>query len=97
MNLFYLIYLLCSCTNLVFGKIFVPEIWATMLSANQIAGFFDQPYLQSKLIKEANFLPVVTNSYKLKIDENFLCRHHQKWVWPVLSQDSKIDCISGMN
>ena len=32
-------------------KIFVPEIWAKMLSVNQIAGFFNQPYLQKKLMK----------------------------------------------
>ena len=43
LNLFYnenLHYLLCSCTNPIFGKIFVPEIWTKMFSANQIAGFF---------------------------------------------------------
>ena len=51
LNLFYnknLCYLLYSFTNPIFGKIFVPEIWAKMLSANQIAGFFNQPYLQNK-------------------------------------------------
>ena len=31
------------------GKIFVPEIWAKMFSANQIAGYFNQPYLQNKI------------------------------------------------
>ena len=36
-----LYYLLCSCTNPIFGKIFVPEIWAKMFSANQTAGFFN--------------------------------------------------------
>ena len=43
--------LLCSCTNLIFGKIVIPEIWAKMFSANQIAGFFNQPYLQNKSMK----------------------------------------------
>ena len=33
------------------GKIFVPEIWAKMFSANQIAGFFYQLYLQKKSMK----------------------------------------------
>ena len=33
-------YLLCSCTNPIFGKIFVPEIWGKMFSASQITGFF---------------------------------------------------------
>ena len=32
-------------------KIFVPEIWAKMFSANQIARFFNQPYLQNQSIK----------------------------------------------
>ena len=48
LNLFYneiLYYLLCSCTNPIFEKIFVSEILAKMLSANQIAGFFNQRYL----------------------------------------------------
>ena len=44
-------YLLCSCTNPIFGTIFVPEIWAKMFSANQIAGYFNQPYLQNKSMK----------------------------------------------
>ena len=46
-----LYYLLCSCTNSIFGKIFVPEIWAKMFSASQIAGFFNQLYLQNKSMK----------------------------------------------
>ena len=33
------------------GKSFVPEIWAKMFPANQIAGFFNQPYLQNKSMK----------------------------------------------
>ena len=52
-NLFYnenLYYLLCSCTNPIFGKIFISEIWVKIFSANQIAGFFNQPYLQKKLM-----------------------------------------------
>ena len=51
LNLFYnekLYYLLCSYTNLIFRKIFVPEIWVKMFSANKIAEFFNQPYLQKK-------------------------------------------------
>ena len=34
----------------MFAKIFVPEIWARMFSANQIAGYFNQPYLQNKSV-----------------------------------------------
>ena len=44
-----LLCLLCSCANPIFGKIFVPEILAKMFSANQIAEFFNQPYLQNKI------------------------------------------------
>ena len=40
---------------------------------------------------------VDTNSHKLKIDKNFSGGHGQKWVWPVRSWDSKINCISKMN
>ena len=46
-----LCYLLCSSTNPIFGKIFVPETWTKMFSANQIAIFFNQPYLQNKSMK----------------------------------------------
>ena len=33
-----------SCTNPIFAKNPVPEIWTKMLSANQIVGFLDQLY-----------------------------------------------------
>ena len=46
-----ILYLLCSCTNPIFGKIPVPEIWAKMFSANYIAGFLNQRYLQNKSMK----------------------------------------------
>ena len=35
--------MLCSCTNPTFGTIFVPEIWAKMISANHIAGSTKSP------------------------------------------------------
>ena len=47
-NLYYLQF---SYTNPIFGKILVPEIRAKMFAANQIAGFFNQPYLQNKSMK----------------------------------------------
>ena len=34
-----ILYLLYSCTNPILGKILLPEIWAKMLSTNQIAVF----------------------------------------------------------
>ena len=54
----------------MFRKILVPEIWAKMFSANQIAGFFHQPYLQNSSMKKPDFLHVDTNSNKLKVDQN---------------------------
>ena len=43
------IYIICCVSSQVpyFWKNFVPEICAKMFSANQIAGFFIQPYLQT--------------------------------------------------
>ena len=55
LNLFYnenlhcFIYIKGFCTDPIFGKIRVPEIWTTMLSANQIAWLFNQP--QKKCMK----------------------------------------------
>ena len=43
--------LLCSSTDPIFEKIFVPEMWAKIISANQISGFFNQPYIQNKSLK----------------------------------------------
>ena len=40
-----------------------------MLSANQIAGFFNEPYLQNKSMKWPDVLHVDTNSHKLKVDQ----------------------------
>ena len=39
------------------------------------------------------FFHVDTDSQKLEADQKFFCRHGQKWVLPVWSQDSKIDCV----
>ena len=59
------------------GKNFVPEIWAKMFSANQITVFFNQPYLQSKLMKQPDFLHVDTNLHKLKVDQKMFVQ-----AWP---------------
>ena len=50
------------------GKNLVREILATMLSANQIAGFLNQQFLRNKSMKHTYFLHVATNSQKLKVD-----------------------------
>ena len=62
--------------SLTFENIFVPEIWAKMFSANQIGGFFNQPYLQNRSMKYPDFLHVDTNSHKLKADQKNL-----GWAW----------------
>ena len=64
------IYICCSCTNSIFGKIFVPEIWAKMFSANQIAEYFNQTYLQHKSVICPDILHVDTNSHKLSLSKH---------------------------
>ena len=59
-------------------KIFVPEIWAKIFSAIQIAGFFNQPYLQNKSMNSFIFLHVDTNLHKLKVDQKDFVGHGQK-------------------
>ena len=44
-----------SWTNPIFGKNLAPEIQAKMLSANQIAGFLNQVFLQNKSMKQPHF------------------------------------------
>ena len=71
-----LYYLQCYCTSPIFGKIFVPEIWAKIFLVNQTAGFFHQPYLQNKSMKYPDFLHVDTISHKLKVYQKF-----SGWTW----------------
>ena len=47
---------LCSCTNPVFEKNLFPEIWAKILSANQIAGFLNQVISPEQINETASFL-----------------------------------------
>ena len=47
-------------------------------------------------MKQPQFLHVDTKSQKLKVDRKFLFGHSKKWVGPIWSWDSKIDCISRM-
>ena len=51
-----------------------------MLSANQIAGFSNQPFLQNKSMKQPHFLHVDTNSEKLKVDRKVF-----SWASPKMS------------
>ena len=60
----------------MFGKMLVHKIWTKMFSANQIAGFFNQPYLQNKSVKYSDFWHVGTSSHKLKVDQK-ICG----WAW----------------
>ena len=57
-NLFYneiFYYLLCSCTNPLFGKDLISEIYAKILSVSQIAEFLNELFLQSKSMKQRHF------------------------------------------
>ena len=68
-----------------------------MLSANQIAGFLNQLFLQNKSMEWLHFLDVDANLQNEELIKIFLVGHGQKWVWPIWSWDSKIDSISRMN
>ena len=56
-----------------------------MFSANQIAGFFNQPHLQNKSMKKPDFLHVDTNSHKLKADQKNL-----GWMWSEMGVTSLV-------
>ena len=59
-----------------------------MFSVNQIAGFFNQLFLQNKLMKQPHFLHVDTNSQKSKVDQkNF------GWAW---SKTGVANQVSGL-
>ena len=63
---------MCSWTNSIFEKVFVPEIWAKLFAANQITGFLNQPISRTSHRKSLIFVYVDTNSHKLKVDQKFL-------------------------
>ena len=54
----------------------VSEIQAKMVSANQIPGLLNQPFLQSKSMKQCNSLHLDTKSQKLKVDQKCF-----GWTW----------------
>ena len=62
------------------GKVFFPELLAKMFSTNQIAGFFNLPYLQNESVKKPDFFHVDGNLHKLKFGQNILGWNSQKWV-----------------
>ena len=85
-----LYYLLCFCTSLLFGKN-IPEIWAKMLSAIQIAGFLNH-FSRSNQWNSLIFWMVMQILKNQKVIETFLVGHGQKWMWPIWSLESKIYC-----
>ena len=85
---FFFCYLMCSCTNPIFGKNIFPEIQAKMLSANQIAGFLNQVFLQNKLMKQPHFCHVDANSQQLKVEWKFFI-----WAW---SKMALTNLVSGL-
>ena len=68
-------YLLCSSTNAIFGKNLVLEIQAKMLSANQIAWFLNELFLQSKSSKPGLWTLKFTVSHEWtdRINRFFAC------------------------
>ena len=56
-----------------------------MFSASQIAGFFNQPYLKNKSMKQPDYFNVDTNSHKLKVGQkNF------GWAWSEMGMASLV-------
>ena len=58
------------------------------LSVSQIVGFFNQPYLQNKSMKQPDFQLVDTNSHKLKVDQNVYC-----WAWSEMGVASLVSAL----
>ena len=48
-------------------------IWAKMFSANQIAGLFNQPYLQNKGMKLRDYCMLIQIPINLKLMKKRLC------------------------
>ena len=48
-------------------------------------------------MKQTHYLIVNANLQKLKVYQDSLVGHDQKWVWPIWYVDSRIDCISRIN
>ena len=61
----------------IWESFYLTEIWVKMFSANQIAGFFYQPYLQNESVKQRDLLLGDLNSHKLKVYQKILGGHGQ--------------------
>ena len=70
-----LYYSLCSCINPIFGKMLVPEIWAKMFSANQIAEFLNQTYLKTNQWNSLMFCMLV------QIQKTKIWSKSFDWAW----------------
>ena len=60
-------------------KIFFPEIWAKMISANQIAGFFNQLYLQNISVKYCTLIFCMF----IQILINLACAWKSRIFWKI--------------
>ena len=64
------------------GKNLVPEVWAKMFSAHQIAGFLNQLYLYNKIMKERDFICMLIHIHgNQTLIEKYWDEGGQKWVW----------------
>ena len=99
LNLFYnehFYYLLCSCTNPIFGKILYLRCrpkWS-----HPIILQISKSAISPEQIGETVILCMLILKHKnKKVIENFLVEHGQKGMWPIWSLDSKIYSISRTN
>ena len=90
------LYLLFSCTNSMFGKKLVPEIWPKSPPPPSQTRFLNQLYPE-KIVEIAWFVVYWYKFMKIQSWLKSICVgmvKSQKWVWWLWSQDSKTDCIS---
>ena len=100
LNLFYnenLYYLLCSCTNPIFGKKFFQRCGPKCCEPIRLQDFLINHIFRTNRWNSLIFYMLIQIHIKQKLIRIFLEGHGQRWVLPAWSQDSEIDCISRIN
>ena len=59
-----------------------------MLSANQIAGFLNQLFLQNKNMKQSHFLHIDTTSQNLKVYQKIF-----GWAWSKMGRANLVSAL----
>ena len=87
------IYIICCymlfANNIILFLRYGPKCFQPIRLQDFLINYISRTNQWNSLI----FLHVDTNSHKLKVDQKLCVAPGQKWVWPVLSWDFKIDCI----